>query len=89
MSEVGGAKPGLMNIGEEAKPPFAVLPDPSSAVLPSHEPIGQRAGSRAWPAADLAGLEPPAYDVATLGLDMLMAEEGRKRGGQNPFLLGY
>ena len=25
MSEVGGPKQGLMNIGEEAKPPFAVL----------------------------------------------------------------
>jgi FdhE protein len=34
-------------------------------------------------------LEPMADDVATLGLDMLMAEEGWKRGGHNPFLLGY
>jgi FdhE protein len=34
-------------------------------------------------------LEPLADDVATLGLDMLMAEEGWKRGGKNPFLLGY
>jgi FdhE protein len=34
-------------------------------------------------------LEPLADDVATLGLDMLMAEQGWKRGGQNPFLLGY
>ena len=34
-------------------------------------------------------LEPLADDVATLGLDMLMAEDGWKRGGQNPFLLGY
>lgn len=34
-------------------------------------------------------LEAMADDVATLGLDMLMAEEGWKRGGQNPFLLGY
>ena len=33
MSEVGGPKLGLMNIGEEAKPPFAVLPDPSSLFL--------------------------------------------------------
>jgi len=33
MSEVGGPKVGLMNIGEEAKPPFAVLPDPSSLFL--------------------------------------------------------
>ncbi len=33
MSEVGGPKPGLMNIGEEAKPPFAVLPDPSLLFL--------------------------------------------------------
>ena len=47
MSEVGAPKQGLMNIGEEAKPPFAVLPDP------------------------------------------LMAEGGWKRGGKNPFLLGY
>jgi FdhE protein len=34
-------------------------------------------------------LEPLADDVATLGLDMLMAEEGWRRGGHNPFLLGY
>jgi FdhE protein len=34
-------------------------------------------------------LEPLADDVATLGLDMLLAEEGWKRGGHNPFLLGY
>jgi FdhE protein len=34
-------------------------------------------------------LEPLADDVATLGLDMLMAQGGWKRGGQNPFLLGY
>jgi FdhE protein len=34
-------------------------------------------------------LEPLADDVASLGLDMLLAEEGWKRGGQNPFLLGY
>jgi FdhE protein len=33
MSEVGGPKVGLMNIGEEAKPPFAVLPDPVSIFL--------------------------------------------------------
>jgi FdhE protein len=36
-----------------------------------------------------AALEPLADDVATLGLDMLLAEETWKRGGQNPFLLGY
>lgn len=34
-------------------------------------------------------LEPLADDVATLGLDMLLAEEGWRRGGHNPFLLGY
>jgi FdhE protein len=34
-------------------------------------------------------LEPLVDDVATLGLDILMAEGGWKRGGQNPFLLGY
>ncbi|NOT70504.1 MAG: formate dehydrogenase accessory protein FdhE [Hyphomicrobium sp.] len=34
-------------------------------------------------------LEPLADDVATLGLDMLMREAGWKRGGRNPFLLGY
>jgi FdhE protein len=33
MSEVGDPKQGLMNIGEEAKPPFAVLPDPASLFL--------------------------------------------------------
>jgi FdhE protein len=35
------------------------------------------------------GLEPMADDVASVGLDMLLAEEGWKRGGHNPFLLGY
>jgi FdhE protein len=34
-------------------------------------------------------LDPLADDVATLGLDMLMAQGGWKRRGQNPFLLGY
>ncbi len=34
-------------------------------------------------------LEVLADDVATLGLDMLMAEDGWKRGGRNPFLMGY
>jgi FdhE protein len=34
-------------------------------------------------------LEPLADDVATLGLDMLLAKDGWRRGGQNPFLLGY
>lgn len=34
-------------------------------------------------------LEAVADDVATLGLDLLLTEEGWKRGGQNPFLLGY
>lgn len=34
-------------------------------------------------------LEPMADDIATLGLDMLLAEDGWKRGGQNPFLAGY
>lgn len=34
-------------------------------------------------------LDPVADDVATLGLDMLLAEDGWKRGAHNPFLLGY
>jgi FdhE protein len=34
-------------------------------------------------------LEALADDVASLGLDMLMSEDGWRRGGQNPFLLGY
>jgi FdhE protein len=34
-------------------------------------------------------LDPMADDVGTLGLDMLLAEEGWKRGSHNPFLLGY
>ena len=34
-------------------------------------------------------LEPLSDDIASVGLDMLLAEEGWKRGGQNPFLLGY
>src|SRR5262245_36054875 len=47
MTETGGPKVGVMNIGEEAKPPFAVLPDASSlfqvrarrlaALAPKHE----------------------------------------------------
>lgn len=36
-----------------------------------------------------AALEPVADDVATLGLDMLMAQDGWQRGGANPFLQGY
>jgi FdhE protein len=34
-------------------------------------------------------LNPVADDVASLGLDMLMVDEGWLRGGSNPFLLGY
>lgn len=34
-------------------------------------------------------LEPLSDDVATVGLDMLLAGEGWRRGGENPFLLGY
>lgn len=34
-------------------------------------------------------LEAFADDVASLGLDVLLAEEGWRRGGQNPFLTGY
>ena len=34
-------------------------------------------------------LEAVADDVATLGLDMLLANDGWQRGGTNPFLLGY
>jgi len=34
-------------------------------------------------------LDPVADDVATLGLDMLLMQDGWKRGGHNPFLLGY
>ncbi len=30
MTDIGAAKSGLMNIGEEAKPPYVVLPDPST-----------------------------------------------------------
>jgi FdhE protein len=36
-----------------------------------------------------AALEALSDDVATVGLDMMLAEEGWKRGGDNPFLLGY
>jgi FdhE protein len=36
-----------------------------------------------------AALEPLCDDVASVGLDMLLTKEGWKRGGQNPFLLGY
>jgi FdhE protein len=35
------------------------------------------------------GLEPIADDVASLGLDLLVREEGFRRGGVNPFLVGY
>jgi FdhE protein len=34
-------------------------------------------------------LEPVADDIATLGLDLLLREEGYRRGAVNPFLLGY
>jgi FdhE protein len=34
-------------------------------------------------------LEPVADDVATLGLDILLRENGYRRGSVNPFLLGY
>jgi FdhE protein len=34
-------------------------------------------------------LEPVADDVASLGLDLLVREAGYRRGGVNPFLLGY
>ena len=30
-----------------------------------------------------------ADDVATLGLDLLVREEGFRRGAVNPFLIGY
>jgi FdhE protein len=34
-------------------------------------------------------LDPVADDVASLGLDLLVREKGLRRGGMNPFLLGY
>ena len=34
-------------------------------------------------------LEPVADDIATLGLDLLLREDGYQRGAVNPFLLGY
>ena len=34
-------------------------------------------------------LDPVADDVASLGLDLLVRETGYRRGGINPFLLGY
>jgi FdhE protein len=34
-------------------------------------------------------VDPVADDVASLGLDLLVREEGFRRGGFNPFLLGY
>lgn len=34
-------------------------------------------------------LEPLADDVASLGLDMLLTQDGWSRGGYNPFLIGY
>jgi FdhE protein len=35
------------------------------------------------------GLDPIADDVATLGLDLLLREQGFRRGAVNPFLTGY
>ncbi len=35
------------------------------------------------------GLDPLSDDIASFDLDMLLAQEGFKRGGQNLFLLGY
>ena len=57
---------GLMNIGEEAKPPFAVLPDPCVAV-----PQSRRSGLRRWRQAMssspistfLAALDAAQHDV--------------------------
>ena len=34
-------------------------------------------------------LEPIADDVASLGLDLMVQELGFRRGGVNPFLIGY
>jgi FdhE protein len=34
-------------------------------------------------------LDPVADDVASLGLDLLVRDAGFRRGGVNPFLLGY
>lgn len=34
-------------------------------------------------------LDPVADDVGALGLDMLVRDEGYRRGGVNPFLIGY
>jgi FdhE protein len=45
--------------------------------------------SNSWHIWRRPGTKPVADDVATLGLDILLAEEGWKRGAQNPFLLGY
>ena len=36
-----------------------------------------------------ADVDPVADDVASLGLDLLVREEGYRRGAFNPFLLGY
>lgn len=43
MSEIGGPKPGLMNIWEEAKPPFAVLAVPSALFLHRSAPLAAQA----------------------------------------------
>ena len=34
-------------------------------------------------------LDPVADDVATLGLDLLVREDGYRRGAVNPYLMGY
>ena len=36
-----------------------------------------------------AAIDPVADDVATLALDLMVRESGYRRGGVNPFLLGY
>jgi formate dehydrogenase maturation protein FdhE len=41
-----------------------------------------------WQVKD-AALEPLADDIATLALDMKVAETGYVRRGVNPFLIGY
>lgn len=104
MSDIAGPMPGTI-LGEAAKPPFAVLPDPSwlflnrarrfATLAPTHELgtylafLAVLTGAQHEIQADLPALEPLADDVATLDLDTLLAEEGWRRGGQNPFLLGY
>ena len=95
MSEVGGPKLGLMNIGEGAKPPYAVLPDPSSLFLSrSGRFVALAAGHELGPYLGILGqLTHARHDIlAELPAASLPGFERIGQAFQHgtpPLLLGY